>query len=93
MTSHTTAQFRRLFAELPAEVQRQARRAYRVFRQNPNHPSLRFKPIHPRRSIYSVRVSPGYRAVGILESDEIIWYWIGSHADYDRLLSQWRRRP
>jgi hypothetical protein len=40
--SHTTAQFRKIFAELPAEVQRQARRAYRIFRQNPNHTSVRF---------------------------------------------------
>ncbi|TLY17017.1 MAG: hypothetical protein E6K69_02850 [Nitrospirae bacterium] len=93
MISHTTAQFRRLFAELPTEVQRQARRAYRIFRQNPNHPSLRFKPVHPTRTIYSVRINPGYRAVGILESDEIVWYWIGSHGDYDHLLSQWQRRP
>jgi hypothetical protein len=82
-----------MFAELPAEVQRQARRAYRVFRQNPNQPSLRFKPVHPTRPIYSVRIGPGYRAVGILESDEVVWYWIGSHADYDKLLSQSRRRP
>jgi hypothetical protein len=60
--SHTTAQFRKLFAELPAEVQRQARLAYRVFRQNPNQPSLRFKPVHPTRPIYSARIGPGYRA-------------------------------
>ncbi len=71
MISRTTAQFRRAFAELPPEVQHQARRAYRLFRQNPNHPSLRFKPVHPRRPIYSVRISPGYRAVGILEGDEM----------------------
>jgi hypothetical protein len=57
-----------MFSELPAEVQRQARRAYRIFRQNPNQPSLRFKPVHPTRPIYSVRIGPGYRAVGILES-------------------------
>ncbi|HEY6201044.1 MAG TPA: hypothetical protein VI231_20755 [Candidatus Binatia bacterium] len=92
MISHTTAQFRKLFGELPAEVQRQARRAYRIFRQNPNHPSLRFKPVHPARPIYSVRISSDYRAVGVLEGHEIVWYWIGSHADYDRLLSQGRRK-
>ena len=40
-----------MFAELPVEVQRQARRAYRVFRQNPNQPSLHFKPVHPTRPI------------------------------------------
>jgi hypothetical protein len=89
--SHTTAQFRKIFRELPAEVQRQARRAYRIFQQNPNHPSLRFKPVHPTRPIYSARISSDYRAVGILEADEIVWYWIGSHAEYDKLLSQSRR--
>jgi hypothetical protein len=81
-----------MFAELPAEVQRQARRAYRTFLQNPNHPSLRFKPVHPTRPIYSVRISSDYRAVGILEGSEIVWYWIGSHADYNKLLSQGQRR-
>jgi hypothetical protein len=91
--SHTTAQFRKLFASLPTEVQRQARRAYRIFRQNPNHPSLRFKPVHPTQPIYSVRISQDYRAVGILEGDDIVWYWIGSHGDYDHLLAQGRRRP
>jgi hypothetical protein len=29
-----------------------------------------------------------YRALGVKEGDEIIWFWIGSHADYDRLLSR-----
>jgi hypothetical protein len=47
-----------------------SRRAYRLFRQNRNHPSLRFKPVHPTRPIYSVRISSGYRAVGVLEGDE-----------------------
>ena len=71
-----------MFAELPAEVQRQARRAYRIFRQNPNQPSLRFKPIHPTRPIYSVRVSPDYRAVGILQSDEIVLRYLQKHFSF-----------
>ncbi|MDH3444133.1 MAG: hypothetical protein OEN50_09450 [Deltaproteobacteria bacterium] len=93
MISHTTAQFRKIFTELPADVQRQARRAYRIFHESPNHPSLRFKPVHPTRPIYPARISSDYRAVGTLDGDEIIWYWIGSHADYNKLLSQSRRRP
>jgi len=36
--------------------------------------------------VYSVRVTIAYRAVGLLENDNIAWFWIGSHADYDRLL-------
>ena len=54
--------------------------------ENPSHPSLQFKKIHASEPIYSVRVTLGYRAVGLLEQGEVTWFWIGSHADYDRLL-------
>ena len=47
MNSHITDKFRKAFAELPADVQKQARQAYRLFIENPHHPSLRFKPILP----------------------------------------------
>jgi hypothetical protein len=73
-------------------VKRHARRAYRLFKQNPHHPTLHFKQVHPTEPIWSVRIAGGYRAVGVRAEDEIVWYWIGSHADYDRLLSQRRRR-
>lgn len=88
MISHTTRRFRQSFRALPAPVRRQVRAAYERFRQNPNHPSLHFKPIHASRPIYSVRIGLGYRAVGILQDAEIVWFWIGSHANYDRLVSQ-----
>ena len=52
--------------QLPLEVQRQVRRAYRTFRDNPNHPSLRFKPIHQHGPIYSGGISADHRAVGVL---------------------------
>lgn len=87
MTSRTTSRFRHALAQLPAHVQRQARDAYRLFMQNPNHPSLRFKPVHTARPIYAARVSRDYRAVGIIEGETIVWFWIGSHATYERLLS------
>ncbi|MEO0531010.1 MAG: hypothetical protein AAF266_10620 [Planctomycetota bacterium] len=67
-------------------VRRQARTAYRVFAADPQHPGLRFKKVHTRQPIYSARVSAGYRAVGVVEGDTIVWFWIGSHADYDKLL-------
>ena len=57
-------------------------------RENPGHPSLHFKKVHDRDPIYSARVTLGYRAVGLLEDDEITWFWIGTHAGYDRLLDQ-----
>lgn len=44
---------------VPAEVRAQARQAYGLFRDNPHHPSLRFKKVHPTQPIYSVRVTRG----------------------------------
>ncbi len=88
MKSRTTTQFRKAFARLPKQVQDQIREAYRQFRQDPGHPSLRFKRVHPELPIYSARISKNYRAVGQLDQDTIIWFWVGSHTEYDRLLSQ-----
>ena len=86
MNSRTTRRFRELFAALPVQAQRQAREAYRLFRQNPAHPGLHFKQVHPDPPTYSARVGIGYRAVGVLDGDTVIWFWIGTHAEYDRLL-------
>lgn len=86
MKSRTTAQFRKLFANLPQQVKAQTRAAYRQFKGDPNYPSLRFKKVHPELPIYSVRISKSYRAVGQLEGDTVIWFWVGSHTDYDKLL-------
>ncbi len=88
MKSRTTFSFRKAFATLPKQVQNQAREVYRQFKRDPNYPSLRFKKVHPELPIYSARINKDYRAVGQLEGDIIIWFWIGSHTDYERLLSQ-----
>ena len=88
MISHTTERFRKALKQLPPHIQRQARRAYRLFRQNPYHPSLHFKQVHPRRPIYSVRISLEYRALGIREDDVVIWFWIGTHTDYEKIIAQ-----
>ncbi|MGL5076668.1 MAG: type II toxin-antitoxin system RelE family toxin [Waterburya sp.] len=87
MKSRTTKKFRQALAELPDQVRKQARIAYRQFKKNPNHPSLRFKKVHQKLPIYSARISRDYRAVGQIDQDVIIWFWIGSHTDYDKLLS------
>jgi hypothetical protein len=88
MTSRTTRSFRELFAALPTSVQSQARHSYHLFRENPAHPGLHFKQVHADPPTYSARVGISYRAVGVLDGDTIIWFWIGSHADYDKLLEQ-----
>jgi hypothetical protein len=85
MRSHKTERFDNAFEKLPEHIKRQAREAYRRFKQDPFHPGLRFKQIHPSQSIYSVRINNDYRAVGRRNGDEIVWFWIGSHAEYDHL--------
>lgn len=89
MNSHMTRQFRELLAALPAHVRQQARDAYALFRQNPFHPGLRFKQVDPGPPpVFSARVGLAYRAVGTVQGDAVVWFWIGSHADYDHLLKQ-----
>lgn len=86
MKSKTTKQFRVGVKTLPKSVQKQAREAYRTFRQNPYHPSLSFKLVIPAERVYSVRIGIHYRALGRWIGDEIVWFWIGPHAEYDKLL-------
>ncbi|HLX61873.1 MAG TPA: hypothetical protein VKX17_11370 [Planctomycetota bacterium] len=72
--------------DLPREIRKQAREAYALFEDNPNHPSLQFKCVNKKDRVYSVRISIDYRAVGELDGHEIIWFWIGPHAEYDKLI-------
>lgn len=88
MNSFLLPEFLVLYRALPEQVHQQARQAYALFRQDPYHPSLRFRQVHPIRPIFSARVGLHYRAVGVREGNDIFWFWIGSHAEYDRLLNQ-----
>ena len=86
MISRRTEGFKKLLAALPAQIQMQARDAYLLWRDNPNHSGLHFKKIHAKEEIWSARITNDYRAVGIKKGDRMIWFWIGSHADFDKLL-------
>ena len=86
IASRTTRAFREAFASLPNDVRRQAQRAYRLFLRDPRHPSLRFKKVDEESDVYSVRIGLGYRALGVMEGSIVVWFWIGSHAECDRLL-------
>jgi hypothetical protein len=86
--SKRTRRFRELFEALPAEVQREANAAYARFRQNPRHPGLHFTQVHGAQAVYSARVGLHYRALAVRQPDHWLWFWIGTHAEYDRLLAQ-----
>ena len=75
-----------MLTDCPAEIRERARSAYRRFAVNPSHPSLQFKRVHTVEPLYSVRIALGYRALAMKEHDTLIWFWIGRHDEYERLL-------
>jgi len=88
LKSHLTASFIANFKRLPKRIQRSARRDYQLWKRDPNHPSLQFKRVGRRLEAYSVRVGIGWRALGVKEQDVVVWFWIGSHAEYDQILKR-----
>ncbi len=87
MNSELTNDFVQRFAQLPERVKQTARKNYKLWKENPTHPSLEFKKLNTQEPLYSIRVGIGWRAVGVLKtSNKIIWFWIGSHSEYDKLL-------
>ena len=71
------------YEELPDSIQKLADKNYEILKADPKHPSLHFKRAG---KYWSVRVGRRYRAIGIAIEEGILWFWIGTHADYDRLL-------
>jgi len=86
MISKRTKRFKQLLRTLPTSAQAQAYAAYRLFKMDPHHPGLSFKQVDTKPPLYSVRIGLHYRALGVKQGDTIVWVWIGSHADYDKLL-------
>ena len=88
MRSFAQRSFWDAYRNLPERVRRQARESYRFFASDPAHPSLDFKRVSRRRPVYAVRVSIDYRALGVMDQGDIVWFWIGPHHEYDKLLNR-----
>jgi hypothetical protein len=86
MKSVATRRFWELFQALPVAVQNLAVKNYRLWRGSPHHPSLRFRRLQGSEDRFTIRVGDHYRALGRLTGEKMIWVWIGSHSDYDRLI-------
>jgi len=86
--SYLTVKFIKCFKALPERIRKLARKNYKIWKINHLHPSLNFREIKVGTAIYSIRVGIGWRALGILENDNIIWFWIGSHEEYNKLIDK-----
>lgn len=83
MNHYVTADFRSCYRELPAPVRTLADKNFALLKADPRHPSLHFKRIGP---LWSVRVGLRHRALAAADGDDAVWFWIGTHAEYDRLV-------
>ncbi len=85
MRHFASPDFWSLYRDLPEDVRELADKNFELLKTDPRHPSLRFKKIgkYP-----SVRVGLRYRALAIETPKGLVWFWIGNHSDYDRLLGQ-----
>ncbi len=83
MNHHTTSAFWDCCNALPESIRRLADANYQRLQVNPRHPSLHFKQIE---TLWSVRVGIGYRALAVNMTDGPLWFWIGSHAEYNRIV-------
>jgi len=84
--SEITDSFRQAYGKLPEEVRQRVRKAYRQWSADPHHPSLRYKKIHATLPVWSARVGLHYRVVGVVLDEKMLWYFVGTHAEYDRLI-------
>lgn len=85
MKHFASSRFWRSYRALPNEVQQLADRCYALLKSNPAHRSLHFKKIGP---YWSVRVGLHYRALATEADADLVWFWIGSHADLQKCCSR-----
>jgi len=71
---------------LPEDVQRISKEKYRLWEEDCFHPSLHFKQL--KKDVWSVRINQSYRALGQRKGALIVWFWIGTHSEYDKLVKR-----
>jgi hypothetical protein len=80
---HASPDFWALYRMLPREVRELADKNFELLKADPRHPSLHFKRVG---RFYSARVGLAYRALSVEVEDGCLWFWIGSHAAYNRII-------
>jgi hypothetical protein len=83
LNHHASPEFWARYHELPVEVRELADRAFELLKTDPRHPSLHLKKV---KRYWAARVGLHHRAVAVEAPDGLLWFWIGSHAEYDRLI-------
>ncbi|WP_018620987.1 hypothetical protein [Spirosoma luteum] len=88
MNHRTTDKFWKRYYLLPTNIQELADKNFKLLKADLFHPSLHFKEISGKDSLWSARVGDHFRVLAIREETELYWFWIGHHSEYDRIVSQ-----
>jgi len=83
MRHFTSPSFWECYGDLPSSIQELADRNFELLKVNPNYPSLHLKKVG---EYWSARVGRKYRAVAVEIEEGLLWFWIGTHAEYDKLV-------
>jgi hypothetical protein len=83
MRHFASRRFWQTYEKLPAHIRELADKNFALLKQDPAHPSLHFKKVGRFRS---ARVGLSHRALAVEQDGDLIWFWIGSHAEYDRMI-------
>ncbi len=88
MIHRTSASFWERYDRLPTALQKIADAKFLLLKSNPGHPSLQFKLVGKH---WSARVSQGYRVLAMQVEDGYLWFWIGNHDDYEKIIASARK--
>ncbi len=84
MKHKTASSFWACYEPIPMGIRNLADKNFQLLKDNPAHPSLQFKKVG---KVWSARVGSHYRAVATPIEGGFLWVWIGTHAEYDKLLA------
>ena len=83
MRHSASPKFWALYEALPKQTRDLADKNYQLLNSDQRHPSLHFKKLG---DYWSVRVGAHYRALAFEVEGGMNWFWIGTHAEYDKLI-------
>lgn len=89
MNHFTDPEFWKRYVKLRPEVQEAAQKNFKLLKSNPKHPSLHFKQV---KKYWSVRVNLETRALAVTTGEDFIWFWIGGHKEYERIVDVQKKR-
>ena len=85
MKYRATPDFWYYYRQLPSYIQDLADKCYELLKQDSYYPSLHFKKVD---RFWTVRIGIHYRAIAVVDGQEMAWFWIGHHAEYDKILQK-----